>query len=304
MGTEFPIRQGAIFRANPRTIEFAGGRRFEGVSALGTVPGYAGDSPIPIRVLGAVFPVTAVQIARRERLPGLVVVPVETRFLHADRDILFSLFPLAFAVEGDLALDPTRTLVLPTHGSVDVDEQGHMTQGGRPCFPVVGTEHWASLDADAVATIARWVRGPNGERPDALINLGCFSSTPVGGTGPTFNEELAAVLDREGIAVYGPPHAGVVTAASWLGGWKNQFGQKVESGGTVVDVAIKFHRILPTRTPGRRRARPARLPVAGTESRYGTLVITNDCVLASEISACSPDFSTTKQHAVDRSLME
>jgi hypothetical protein len=302
MSVELALRKGAIFRPDLGVIEFTGGRRFEGVSLSGIVFGTADDEPIPVRVLGSVRPVTPAQIARRERLPGLVIVPVETRFLHADRDILFSLFPLAFAVEGDQPLDPARTLVLPTHGSVDVDDNGHMVGGGQPCFPAVGTDHWVSLDADAVATIAGWVRGPNGEKPDALVNLGCFSSTPVGGTGPTFNEELAATLSTLGIAVYGPPHAGVVTAANWLGGWKSQFGQKVQTGGTVADVPIKFHRILPKRAKRtKQKHSPPKLPDA---TRYSTVVVTNDCALASEISAYSPDFSATRQHEIDRSLME
>jgi hypothetical protein len=134
------------------------------------------------------------------------------------------------------------------------------------------------------------------------VNLGCFSSTPVDGTGPTFNEELAAKLAPLGIAVFGPPHAGVVTAANWLGGWRNQFSQQVQNGGTVVDVPIKFHLIPSKRTGSRKRkAVPAR-PSGST--RYGTLVVTNDSALASEISACSPDFSTSRPHTIDRSLME
>jgi hypothetical protein len=158
MSTELPLRKDAVFEPDSGTIEFGGGRRFDGVSLLGIVSGTADDNPIPVRVLGSIRPVTPAQIARRERLPGLVVVPVETRYLHADRDILFSLFPLAFAVEGDQSIDPARTLVLPMHGSVDVDEQGHMAGGGQPCFPAIGTDLWISLDADAVATIAQWVR--------------------------------------------------------------------------------------------------------------------------------------------------
>ena len=304
MSATVPIRKGAVYRTDSQAIEFEGGRRFDGVRSLGTVLGIAGDEKILVRVLSCILPVDPALIARRERLPGLAVVPVETRFLHTDRDILYSLFPLEFAVDGEHALDPARTLILPMHGSVDVDEQGHMVGGGRPCLPAVGTDHWIDLDVDAVLAITRWVRGPNGEWPDALVNLGCFSSTPVGGTGPTFNEELAAVLAAEGIAVFGPPHAGVVTAASWLGGWRNQFGQRRDDGVAVIEVPIKFQRILPGRAKARRKNRSTTPPASNDSNRYGTLVITNDCALASEISAFSPDFSTARQHAIDRSLME
>lgn len=304
MSAELPMRQGAVFRFDAHAIEFADGRRFDGVSSLGILLGTECGQPIPIQVLGCILPVTAAQIARRERLPGLVVVPVETRFLHTERDILFSLFPLTFAIAGDNALDPARTIVLPMHGNIDVDEQGHMIGGGQPCFPAVGTDHWISLDAVAVSTICRWVRGPNGEQPNAIVNLGCFSSTPVGGTEPTFNEELAAVLAIDGIAVYGPPHAGIVTAANWLGGWKNQFGQQVQNEGAVVDVPIKFHRIVPRNVKPVRTRRAEKLPAITNSSRYGTLVVTNDCALASEVSAYSPDFSTPRRHEIDRSLME
>ena len=158
MSTDIPLRPGAVFRPDSKVIEIAG-RRFDRVRLLGTVLGTTvDDTPVPVRVLGAVRPVSADQIARRERLPAMAIVPVETHYLKADREILFSLFPLAFAVQSNGGLHPERTLVLPMHGSVDVDENGRMNGGGCPILPAIGTDEFGS-----VCRRLRWRRSRNGQ---------------------------------------------------------------------------------------------------------------------------------------------
>ena len=152
-----------------------------------------------------------------------------------------------------------------------------------------------------MATIAEWATGPGGERPNALINLGCFSSTPESGTGLTFNTELAGLLAHDGIAVYGPPHAGVVTAANWYSAWKSHFSQPLESSGALTDVPIQFQRIAPAKVVLSKRSSPT---APSNSTMFGTLVITNDCSLASEISGFSPNFSEQRVHEFDRGLME
>ncbi len=117
MSDEIPLRPGAAFRPDSGVIAFANSRTFDNVRLLGTVSGTTGDNvPVPVRVLGAVYPVSPDRIARRERLPALAVVPVETHYLISDREILLALFPLIFAVQSDCSLEPERTLVLPMHG--------------------------------------------------------------------------------------------------------------------------------------------------------------------------------------------
>jgi hypothetical protein len=302
MSTEILLRPGVVFRApggGVGAIEFADGRRSGPVRHHGSVPGLAGAQPARVHVLSAARPADPEPIARREVLPALAVVPVERQYLRADRDFLFSLYALATAVEG-ADLDPVRTVVLTAHGSADVDETGGMT-GGEPCVPATGDGRWTiTLGPGATARLVRFARGPNGERVNALVNLGCFSSTPRGRTGPTFNEELAAHLAPDGIAVYGPPHAGVVTAATWFGAWRNQFGQEETSGATVRHVPIQFRRIDP---PAGLKPR-APLPLPGAETYFGAVIVTNDCALAGELASYSPDFKEQKPHAIDRSLME
>ena len=136
--------------------------------------------------------------------------------------------------------------------------------------------------------------------------MGCFSSTPRDGNGPTFNEELAIILAHNGeIALYGPPHAGVVTAASLYGQWRNQFRQQLQVNGIVCDLPVRFKRIVPAAAlPNRRRRRQDASRHSRKPTLYGTVVITNDCTLATELSAFSPDFSEQRLHGFDRSLME
>jgi hypothetical protein len=130
------------------------------------------------------------------------------------------------------------------------------------------------------------------------VNAGCFSSTKRGKTSTTFNEELAALLAKDGVTVYGPPYGGIVTSAYWLGQWREfgqqleeawpstnafgqrqrgqlrEFSQQLEDGKTIREVPIKFERITPaTRRP--RRPRGLRLAKRRT-TVAGTLVITND----------------------------
>ncbi len=120
-------------------------------------------------------------------------------------------------------------------------------------LPSVNPNRWISLDPPSVATLVRRVRGPDGQRPTAVVNAGCFSSTRCGRKkGTTFNEELAALLAGDGITVYGLPYAGIVTSATWLGQWRD-FGQRLEDDTTIREVSIKFQRIAPaTRRRGRR----------------------------------------------------
>ncbi len=145
-----------------------------------------------------------------------------------------------------------------------------------------------------------------GARPEwsavnALINLGCFSSTPERSTGITFNEELGALLAHDGIAVYGPPHAGVVTAANLYSAWKSHFTQQFEAAGMATDMPIRFQRIAPAKIGRRKRSDPSAFP---NPVHYGTLLVTNDFALAGEVSGFSPNFSERRSHEFDRGLME
>ena len=92
MGTETQLRRGVLFRADAArggVIELAAGRRFEGVYFYGTVTGTSDSETLAqVQVLGAVYPASPNQIAMRERLPALAVVPVATEYLRSDRDIL------------------------------------------------------------------------------------------------------------------------------------------------------------------------------------------------------------------------
>jgi hypothetical protein len=102
--------------------------------------------------------------------------------------------------------------------------------------------------------------------------------------------------------VYGPPLAGVVTAAGWLGAFRNWFGQKAPAGGTVCDVRIQFRRIAPAaKVP---RTWESRRPPVGPRPLIGAVVVTNDTALAAELAGYSPDFTAAREHAVDRALME
>ena len=76
-----------------------------------------------------------------------------------------------------------------------------------------------------------------------LVNIGCFSSTRSHKNGTSFNEELAALLATDGITVYGPPYAGVVTTATSFTQWKNLFGQKIEDETSIRSVPIQFQHL-------------------------------------------------------------
>src|SRR5262249_54474728 len=154
-----------------------------------------------VKVFTGVYPTSDELLTRREHLPALAVVAVETRYLRADRSILASLFGLPAFVEAPAPLDPIRTVVLTLHGSVEGNETADRT-GGSPSPPSVAPNHCFSPAPTAVAALVQWVRGPEGEQPTAVVNTGCFSSTRQR-QGPTFNEELAALLAAQGgVRVY------------------------------------------------------------------------------------------------------
>jgi hypothetical protein len=110
---------------------------------------------------------------------------------------------------------------------------------------------------------------------------------------------LAALLAEDGMAVYGPPYAGIVTSATWLGHWR-AFAQRLEDAITIREVPIKFQRIAPA---ARRRWREARIGRRAT-TLHGSVIITNDFALAGEVCSFSADFAEVKSHDFDRTLME
>jgi hypothetical protein len=130
--------------------------------------------------------------------------------------------------------------------------------------------------------------------------MGCFSSTRHRGRRSTFNEELAGLLAQDGgITVFGPPHAGIVTTATFFGQWRNFFSQNLEDDLTVRSIPIRFERIMPAKhRPSAKRKRRKSLKV------HGSVVVTNDYALASALSSFAPDFSEPRRHDVDRTLME
>src|SRR5262249_58590045 len=99
----------------------------------------------------------------------------------------------------------------------------------------------------------RWVRGPEDQRPSAVVNTGCFSSSRRRYKSTTFNEELAGLLVEGGITVYGPPYGGIVTSATWLVHLRG-FDQRLEDGRTIRNVPIKLQKIAPAGHPQRRKA--------------------------------------------------
>ena len=301
MVSEIQLRPGVVFRedtAGSGSLEFPKGRRFDNVSFLGALPGTTDNgAPARVNVLSAVYPTSRDKIANWEHLPVLAVVPAETRYLKGDREMLTSLFFLGSLIDCEFDLEPGRTVVLTMHGSVEVWEGDQLT-AGNPSLPSVNPERWISLDAPSVATLVRWGRGRDGQPPNAVVNMGCFSSTRRGRKG-TFNEELAAFLAEDGMTVFGPPYAGIVTAATWLGQWR-AFGQRLEDDRTIREVSIKFQRIVPARRRVRRKAKAARrAPIL-----CGSLVITNDYALAGDVCSFSPDFAEPRPHGFDRTFME
>src|SRR5262249_16296124 len=121
-----------------------------------------------------------------EHLPVLVVVPVETRYLKGLGEDLSCLFYLASMVDDGCDLDPGRTVYLTMHGSVDVSEDDQI-MAGSPSLPSMDPDRWISLDPPSVATLVRWVRGPEDQRPSAVVNTGCFSSSRRRYKSTTFN---------------------------------------------------------------------------------------------------------------------
>jgi hypothetical protein len=298
---EIQLRPGVVFRADAAgsgSLEFPKGRRFDNVSFLGALPGTADDgAPARVNVLSAVYPTSRDKIVSWEHLPVLAVVPAETRYLKGPWVTLGSLFYLPSMIDGEFDLEPGRTVVLTMHGSVEVWEGDQLT-AGNPSLPSVNPMRWVSLDAPSVATLVRWARGGDGQPPHAVVNTGCFSSTRRGRKG-TFNEELAALLAEDGMTVYGPPYGGIVTAATWLGQWRD-FGQRLEDDRTIREVPIKFQRIAPARRRQRQKARVARRAT----TLHGSLVITNDHALAGEVCSFPPDFAEPRPYDFDRTFME
>jgi hypothetical protein len=309
MQLQIQLRPGVVFRADADregSIEFAGGRRFENVSFKGMVPGRTDTGkPAQVKVFCAAYPTSDEQITRREHLPALAAVAVETHYLRADRAILACVFYLPFFVDAGGDLDPRRTVVLTMHGGVEVDDNDDM-KAGSPSLSSVNPNQWIFLGPAAVAALVQWVRGPGGERPNALVNTGCFSSTRQK-QGGTFNEELAALLaEQGGMTVYGPPHAGIVTTAMAFGEWSKVFGQHVADEIAIHEVPIKFQRIVPAaaRPIERPKRRKAPLSGRGKPVPHASVVVTNDYALAAEIASFSPDFSEARPHTFDRALME
>jgi hypothetical protein len=320
MASESELRPGVIFRkevAGAGSIEFAKGRRFDHVSFLGTLPGTTDEGArAHVNVLSAIYPTSPDKVTKSEHLPVMVVVPAETRYLKGDREILASLFFLGSMLDGGSELDLGRTVVLTLHGSAEVGEDDQL-MAGNPTLPSVKPDRWITLNPPAVATLVRRLRGPEGQRPNVVVNTGCFSSTCSGRKkGTTFNEELAALLAEDGVTIYGPPYAGIVTSATWLGrlcssfrqvysrerneraraprGYgslvdaraqqaaettNTAFGQQLEDDATIREVPIKFQSIAPAT---RRRWREARTGRRAT-TLHGSVVITNDYALAGEV---------------------
>jgi hypothetical protein len=189
-------------------------------------------------------------------------------------------------------------VVLTMHGSAGVGEDDRI-MAGSPTFPSVNPNRWISLDPHSVATLVRWARGPDGQQPHTVVNAGCFSSTRLGNKDPTFNEELAALLVGDGVTIYGPPYAGIVTSATWLGQWRD-FGQRLEDDSTIREVPIKFARIAPATRRRRKKAQGGRR----ASTLHGSLLITNHYGLAGEVCSFSPDFAEVRPQHFDRTLME
>jgi hypothetical protein len=302
MISEIQLRPGVAFRADAAgagSIVFPKGRRFDNVSFCGVLAGTADKGALAhVNVLNAVYPTSLEKQAYLEQLPAPVVVPAETRYLKGSPVTLCSLFYLAQMIDGGCDLDLGRTLVLTMHGSVEVAEDDQI-MAGSPSLPGGDPNRWISLDPSTVATLIRWASGPDGQRPNAVVNAGCFSSTRRGKEGTSFNQELAALLAEEGITVYGPPYGGIVTAATWLGTWRD-FSQRLEDDRTICEVPIKFQRIAPAHPPLKQQAHDAR----GGTTLCGTLVVTNDCALAEAVCTYAPDFAEPRPHDFDRTLME
>jgi len=227
-----------------------------------------------------------------------VVVPAETRYLKGLGEDLSCLFYLASMVDNGCDLDPGRTVYLTMHGSVDVSEDDQI-MAGSPSLPSLDPDRWISLDQASVATLVRWVRGPEDQRPSAVVNTGCFPSSRRRYKSTTFNEELAGLLVEEGITVYGPPYGGIVTSATWLVHLRG-FGQRLEDGRTIRNVPIKLQKIAPA---GHRPRRKSQVVRRGTKL-HGSLVVTNEHDLAREVCTFSPDFAEPRPHNFDRTLME
>lgn len=280
-------------------MEFPKGRRFDGVTFLGAIPGTTdkGASAL-VNVLSAVYPTSRGKQTNSEHLPVLVVVPVETRYPKGSWVELRPLFVLASMMDDGCDLDLGRTVVVMMHGSVEISKNDQI-MAGSPSLPSLDSKQWISLDAPSVARLLRWTRAPDGQPPIAVVNVGCFSSTRRGKSGTTFNEELAVLLAKDGITVYGPPFGGIVTSATWLGQWRT-FGQRLEDDSTIRAVPIKFQKIRPAMGRPRRAAPPG----GNSSTQHGSLVITNEYALAREVCSYSPDFAELRPHDFDRTLME
>jgi hypothetical protein len=303
VASEIQLRPGVVFRAGASgagSIEFPKGRRFDNVTFCGALRGKTNESGAPgqVNVLSAVYPTSSDRQAKWEQLPVLVVVPAETQYLKGSWITLFSLFFLPSLIADECEIDPGRTVFLTMHGSVEVGESDEIL-AGSPSLPSVDPGRWISLDAPAVARLVGWIHCPAGEQPNAVVNASCFSSTPRGKESTTFNEELAALLAKDCVTVFGPPHGGIVTSAYWEGQWR-QFSQRLEDEKAIRDVPIKFQRITPAARRRRRRARVAR----SGSTAAGSLVITNDYALAVGVCTFSADFAEPRVQDFDRALME
>lgn len=302
MTSEIQMRPGVVFRAGisgAGSIEFPKGRHFDSVEFCGALRGTTDDDGMPaqVNVLSAVYPASSDKQTNWQQLPVLVVVPAETRYLKGSPITLFSLFYLPHMIADAHEIDQGRTVFLTMHGSAEIGESDEIV-AGSPTLPSVDPRQWISLDAPEVASLVSWTRCPDGQRPNAVVNASCFSSTRRG-KGTTFNEELAAILAKDGVTVFGPPYSGIVTAAYWHGQWR-EFSQRLEDDKTIRNVPIKFQRIAPAT---RRRQRRARLARPGSAAA-GSLVITNDYALAVEVCTFSAEFAEPRAQDFDRTLME
>src|ERR1043165_7665223 len=303
MASEIQLRPGVVFRESSSgngSMHLPGNRHVDQVCFKGTIEGRTDDGKSAVvNVFSAVYPTSQEKIASKEHMPAIAVVAVETHYLHSESAFLSSLFSLPLFVESGGDLDPLRTLVLTMHGSVEVHGVDQI-RPGSPSLRSVNPTRWIYLEPSAMATLVGWIRSPEGQVPNAVINTGCFSSTRDGQKGASFNEELAALLAELGdIALLGPPHAGIVTTATQFGQWRNLFTQSQEDATRIPDVPIRFHRIAPVTvflSRNERRRKKTQRPARHESEISGSVIATNDYALASTLASFSTDFAESKEH--------
>jgi hypothetical protein len=163
MESEIQLRPGVVYQgdsAGEGSIVFPEGRRVSNVHVSGTLPARSDDGKAArVHLLSALYPTSVEKIATREHLPALAVVAVETQYARGEpaiRGMLCSVFYLPFFVDGWCDFDPTRTVVLTMHGSVELD--GDKMSAGSPSLPSVNPQHWLFLEPFSVAILVRRIR--------------------------------------------------------------------------------------------------------------------------------------------------